>query len=80
MHQPWPQILPARVGRVHSRVLDRWLCGEPEPRDLLQPFPAEPMAMWPVSSRVNTSKNDDSDILTRVVEADTTWRPDGNSA
>jgi hypothetical protein len=33
---------------------DRWLANiEPNPRDLLVPFPAEPMLMWPISTRVN---------------------------
>jgi hypothetical protein len=31
----------------------RWLSGEPDPRDLMRPFPAEPMRMWPISTRVN---------------------------
>ena len=78
----------ALVGTIHDRMplilspqdYDRWLSDEPDPRELLRPFPAEPMTMWPVSTRVNTPKNDDPDILTPVVEADTTWPPDGNSA
>jgi putative SOS response-associated peptidase YedK len=61
-------------------IYDRWLGIEPDPRELLKPFPVEPMMMWPVSTRVNTPKNDDPDILTPVVQADTTWPRDGNSA
>jgi len=30
-----------------------WLSDEPDPSDLMRPFPAEPMRMWPVSTRVN---------------------------
>ena len=30
---------------------DRWLGNEPDPRDLLQPFPSELMAIWPISTR-----------------------------
>jgi len=26
----------------------RWLGEEPDPRDLMRPFPAEPMRMWPI--------------------------------
>jgi putative SOS response-associated peptidase YedK len=60
---------------------DRWLSdAEPEPRDLLQPFPSELMTMWPVSTRVNTPKNDDADLLVPFVEASTDAPPDGNSA
>jgi putative SOS response-associated peptidase YedK len=59
---------------------DRWLGIGPGPRELLKPFPTEPMMMWPVSTRVNTPKNDDPDVLTPVVQADSTWPRDGNSA
>jgi len=44
----------------------RWLSDEPNPRDLLQPFPAEPMHMWPISTRVNKPENDDPSILEEV--------------
>jgi putative SOS response-associated peptidase YedK len=27
------------------------------PRDLMRPFPSDPMRMWPVSTRVNTPEN-----------------------
>ena len=76
------------VRDIHDRMpvilrpedYERWLGPDPDPNDLLRPFPAELMTMWPVSPRVNTPKNDDPDILTPVVDADTTWPPDGNSA
>ncbi len=46
---------------------DRWLSPlEPDPRDLLVPYPAEPMAMWPISTRVNKPDNDDPSILDRA--------------
>ena len=46
---------------------DRWLSPlEPDPRDLLVPFPSEPMVMWPISTRVNKLENDDLSILKRV--------------
>jgi putative SOS response-associated peptidase YedK len=35
-----------------------WLGEEPDPRDLMRPFPAEPMRMWPISTRVNKPDND----------------------
>jgi len=44
----------------------RWLSDEPNPHDLLQPFPAEPMHMWPISTRVNKPENDDPSILEEV--------------
>jgi putative SOS response-associated peptidase YedK len=28
----------------------RWLGEEPDPRDLMRPFPADPMRVWPIST------------------------------
>ena len=39
---------------------------EPDPRDLLVPYPSEPMTMWPISTRVNKPDNDDAAILEPV--------------
>jgi putative SOS response-associated peptidase YedK len=41
----------------------RWLSDEPDPDDLMRPFPAEPMRVWPLSTRVNKLENDDPSIL-----------------
>lgn len=60
------------IAPIHDRMpvivppvsFDRWLSPlEPDPRDLLVPFPAEAMRMWPVSPRVNSPANDDAGIL-----------------
>jgi len=59
------------VAQIHDRMpliltssdYKRWLSDEPDPRDLLRPFPAEPMRMWPISTRVNKPENDDPSIL-----------------
>ena len=59
------------VGRIHNRMpailrpedYDRWLSDPEPPADLLAPFPAEPMTMWPISTRVNSPENDDADLL-----------------
>jgi putative SOS response-associated peptidase YedK len=56
IHDRMPLILP-------KASCDRWLGGESDPHDLLVPFPAEPMAMWPVSTRVNKPENDDASLL-----------------
>ena len=64
----------AMVARIHDRMpailrpedYDRWLGLEPDPRDLLAPFPAEPMTMWPISKRVNSPQNDDESLLEEV--------------
>lgn len=57
IHDRMPVIIP-------RDAYDGWLSPiEPDPRDLLVPYPAEPMAMWPISTRVNSPKNDDASIL-----------------
>ena len=61
----------ALVEPIHTRMplilapgsYDRWLSDEPDPRDLLEPYPAEPMTLWPVSTRVNSYRNDDPDLI-----------------
>jgi putative SOS response-associated peptidase YedK len=44
----------------------RWLGEEPDPRDLMRPFPADLMRIWPISTRVNKPENDDASILQPV--------------
>ena len=44
----------------------RWLSDEPDPRELMQPFPAALMRMWPISTRVNKPENDDPSIVEPV--------------
>jgi putative SOS response-associated peptidase YedK len=65
----------ALLSRIHDRMpvilapdeYDRWLSPvEPDPRDLLVPYPEEPMTMWPISPRVNSFANDDASILERA--------------
>jgi putative SOS response-associated peptidase YedK len=62
---------------IHDRMpvildgesFDRWLSPlEPDPRDLLVPYPSEPMRMWPISTRVNKPDNDDASILERLLD------------
>jgi putative SOS response-associated peptidase YedK len=49
---------------VLPQAYDRWLSPlEPDPHDLLVPFAAEPMRLWPVSARVNTPAHDDAGLL-----------------
>jgi putative SOS response-associated peptidase YedK len=47
----------------------RWLSDEPDPGDLMKPFPAEPMPMWPISTRVNRPENDDFSIVEPIALA-----------
>jgi putative SOS response-associated peptidase YedK len=62
------------VAEIHNRMplilapadYIRWLSDEPDPHDLMRPFPAEPMRMWPISTRVNKPENDDPSIVEPV--------------
>jgi putative SOS response-associated peptidase YedK len=57
LHDRMPVILP-------REAYDRWLTGiEPDPRDLMVPYPSDPMTLWPISPRVNKPDNDDPAIL-----------------
>ena len=57
IHDRMPVILP-------PEAYDRGLSTiEPDPRDLLVPFPAELMMMWQISTRVNKPENDDPAVL-----------------
>jgi putative SOS response-associated peptidase YedK len=40
-----------------------WLGDEPDPADLMRPFPTELMRIWPISTRVNKPENDDPSIV-----------------
>ena len=59
------------VADIHDRMpvvlapgdYARWLGEEPDPRDLMRPFPAVLMRMWPISTRVNKPENDDPSII-----------------
>jgi putative SOS response-associated peptidase YedK len=59
------------VADIHDRMpiilaqddYARWLGDEPDPRDLMRPFPAGLMRMWPISTRVNRPDIDDPFII-----------------
>ena len=63
-----------KVADIHDRMpailapgdYDRWLSAEPDPRDLLRPYPADLMRMWPISTRVNKPENDDGSIIEAI--------------
>ena len=62
------------VNCIHDRMpailkptdYERWLGLEPDPHDLLAPFPSEPMTMWRISKRVNSPDNDDERLLEEI--------------
>jgi putative SOS response-associated peptidase YedK len=59
------------VAEIHDRMplilarddYARWLGEEADPRELMQPFPAGLMRMWPIPTRVNKPENDDPSII-----------------
>jgi hypothetical protein len=61
------------VATLHDRMpvilapedRDRWLT-DLDPADLMRPYPADLMTMWPVSPEVNSVKNDRPELLERV--------------
>jgi putative SOS response-associated peptidase YedK len=61
----------ALVANIHNRMplilapedYERWFGDEPDTADLMHPFPADLMRMWPISTRVNKPENDDPSIL-----------------
>jgi putative SOS response-associated peptidase YedK len=59
IHTRMPVILP-------EDKLDAWLSGEAG-KEILVPYPADEMTVWPTSPRVNTPKDDDPGILEPIV-------------
>jgi len=65
------------VAEIHDRMplilgpgdYARWLSDDPDPRELMRPFPADPMRMWPISTRVNKPENDDPSIIEPIESA-----------
>jgi putative SOS response-associated peptidase YedK len=63
------------VGELHDRMpviiapadRERWLKG-PNPQELLKPYSATEMTMWPVSPKLNSPKNDTPDLLEPIEE------------
>lgn len=59
------------VRKLHDRMpviiapddQERWLNSGESASDLLRPFPAERMRMWPVSRNVNSPKNDGPELI-----------------
>jgi putative SOS response-associated peptidase YedK len=64
LHDRMPAIVPREQ---YARWLDP---AEPDPRDLVAPYPAEAMTWWPVSRRVNNVRNDDASCIEPLVGHD----------
>ena len=46
-----------------TEMVAQWLSEDPDPGELMRPFPADLMRMWPISTRVNKPENDDPSIV-----------------
>ncbi len=46
----------------------------------MRPYAPEPMTAWPVSTKVNSPRNDDPSLLEPEIEASVAMPPRGNSA
>jgi putative SOS response-associated peptidase YedK len=65
------------VAPIHGRMgvilapadYDKWLTANQPPLDLLRPFDAEEMQMWPVSDRVGNVRNNDPSLMEPVTLA-----------
>jgi putative SOS response-associated peptidase YedK len=62
-------IITTDANELVATDYTRWLSDEPDPGDLMRPFPAEPMRMWPISTRVNKPENDDPSIVEPIATA-----------
>ncbi len=51
---------------LHREDYVRWLWSEPDPSDLMRPFPAELMTMWQIGKAVGASKNNTLDIIEEI--------------
>ena len=59
------------IATIHDRMpvilrredYERWLSPEADPSDLMKPFPAELMTMWPIDRKVGSPRYDAADIL-----------------
>jgi putative SOS response-associated peptidase YedK len=69
------QIRDRMPAILEPRSYEQWLDLEPDPHDLLITYPSELMTMWPISTRVNKSENDDPSLLDRVEEPVDFWAP-----
>ncbi|MBX4897457.1 SOS response-associated peptidase [Rhizobium bangladeshense] len=59
IHDRMPVIL-------HREDYERWLSPEPDPNDLMRPFPAELMTIWTIGRGVGSPRNDGPEILEEV--------------
>ena len=70
INRPGPELIAEIHDRMplilHPNDFARWLSDEPDPRELIRPFPVEPIRMWPISTKVNKPENDDPSIVEQI--------------
>lgn len=67
----------ALLASIHDRMpvilrpenFQAWLSATDAPRDVFDPFPAKEMAAYPISTRVNSPRNDDAKLIERAEES-----------
>jgi putative SOS response-associated peptidase YedK len=70
IHTRMPVILP-------EVLFDAWLSGEAG-KEILVPYPADEMTVWPISPPVNSPKNNDPEILQPIAADVQARRPDSD--
>jgi putative SOS response-associated peptidase YedK len=55
-------IQPPMTSRSNDQTEVASVQREPDPNDLMKPYPSELMAIWPISMRVNSPANDCPEI------------------
>lgn len=63
-----------KMAEIHDRMpvilrpadYERWLSPEPDPYDLMKPFPPELMTMWKISKDVGSVKNNGPDLIVPI--------------
>ena len=69
IHTRMPVILPEEC---HAKWLGEFKDGDL--KELLKPYPADRMKMWPIGPRVNSPKNDDAELIKPISEIPLIWR------
>jgi putative SOS response-associated peptidase YedK len=55
---------------LQSQDIDAWLTGPiDQAQSALKPYPSDSMAAWPVSSRVNSPKNNDAQLIEPLIRS-----------
>lgn len=74
------------MASIHDRMpvildagdYDRWLSDDPDPNDLMKPYPSELMTMWPIGRKMSNARYEAGDILEEVeIEEGETPKPSG---